>query len=166
MSPQKSALIVRGPRDVKKRELVFLQFRLNQSSEDFSAIDYLLFSSFQEFLLRWPQVPAGVYAPPPSGLARPWRQGGREAGRPGGWRPARAPRGCEARVRRGPGHRARPLPPSVPAAGSTWGDGGIRPRRGCKGEAAASRWLSTRPFQLGSEQSLQRGRRAESCREA
>ncbi|XP_036199083.1 proton-activated chloride channel isoform X1 [Myotis myotis] len=46
----KSALIVRGPREVKKRELVFLQFRLNQSSEDFSAIDYLLFSSFQEFL--------------------------------------------------------------------------------------------------------------------
>ncbi|XP_027812106.1 proton-activated chloride channel isoform X1 [Ovis aries] len=46
----KSALIVRGPREVQKRELVFLQFRLNQSSEDFSAIDYLLFSSFQEFL--------------------------------------------------------------------------------------------------------------------
>lgn len=46
----KSALIVRGPREVKKRELVFLQFRLNESSEDFSAIDYLLFSSFQEFL--------------------------------------------------------------------------------------------------------------------
>ncbi|XP_012315035.1 proton-activated chloride channel isoform X2 [Aotus nancymaae] len=46
----KSALIVQGPREVKKRELVFLQFRLNKSSEDFSAIDYLLFSSFQEFL--------------------------------------------------------------------------------------------------------------------
>nr|XP_004671338.2 proton-activated chloride channel isoform X2 [Jaculus jaculus] len=46
----KSALIVQGPQEVKKRELVFLQFRLNQSSEDFSAIDYLLFSSFQEFL--------------------------------------------------------------------------------------------------------------------
>ncbi|KAF3823304.1 hypothetical protein GH733_010740 [Mirounga leonina] len=46
----KSALIVQGPREVKKRELVFLQFRLNESSEDFSAIDYLLFSSFQEFL--------------------------------------------------------------------------------------------------------------------
>lgn len=41
---------MRGPREVQKRELVFLQFRLNQSSEDFSAIDYLLFSSFQEFL--------------------------------------------------------------------------------------------------------------------
>ncbi|KAG8504437.1 Proton-activated chloride channel [Galemys pyrenaicus] len=48
----KSALVVRGPREVKKRELVFLQFRLNQSSEDFSAIDYLLFSSFQELLHR------------------------------------------------------------------------------------------------------------------
>ncbi|XP_013375608.1 PREDICTED: transmembrane protein 206 isoform X2 [Chinchilla lanigera] len=46
----KSALVVQGPREVKKRELVFLQFRLNGSSEDFSAIDYLLFSSFQEFL--------------------------------------------------------------------------------------------------------------------
>ncbi|XP_047376851.1 proton-activated chloride channel isoform X1 [Sciurus carolinensis] len=46
----KSALVVQGPREVKKRELVFLQFRLNESNEDFSAIDYLLFSSFQEFL--------------------------------------------------------------------------------------------------------------------
>lgn len=54
VSLQKSALIVQGPREVKKRELVFLQFRLNESSEDFSAIDYLLFSSFQEFLHRWP----------------------------------------------------------------------------------------------------------------
>uniref|UniRef100_A0A5F9DF71 Proton-activated chloride channel n=1 Tax=Oryctolagus cuniculus TaxID=9986 RepID=A0A5F9DF71_RABIT len=50
VSLQKSALIVQGPQEVKKRELVFLQFRLNQSSEDFSAIDYLLFSSFREFL--------------------------------------------------------------------------------------------------------------------
>ncbi|MEJ1270570.1 transmembrane protein 206 [Cricetulus griseus] len=45
-----SALIVQGPQDVRKRELVFLQFRLSQSNEDFSAIDYLLFSSFQEFM--------------------------------------------------------------------------------------------------------------------
>lgn len=58
LSLQKSALIVRGPREVQKRELVFLQFRLNQSSEDFSAIDYLLFSSFQEFLHRCPSEPA------------------------------------------------------------------------------------------------------------
>uniref|UniRef100_A0A6I8P8I2 Proton-activated chloride channel n=1 Tax=Ornithorhynchus anatinus TaxID=9258 RepID=A0A6I8P8I2_ORNAN len=46
----KYALIVQGPREVKKRELVFLQFRLNETDQDFSAIDYLLFSSFQEFL--------------------------------------------------------------------------------------------------------------------
>lgn len=169
MSPQKSALIVRGPRDVKKRELVFLQFRLNQSSEDFSAIDYLLFSSFQEFLLRWPQVPAGVYAPPPSGLARPWRRGGGEAGRPGG---------REAGGQRGPLGAAKPgcavgpatalalCHPQCPLWGARGGMAGSAHGRGCKGQAAASRWLSTRPFQLGSEQSLQRGRRAESCREA
>lgn len=53
VSLQQSALIVQGPQEVKKRELVFLQFRLNQSSEDFSAIDYLLFSSFREFMQRW-----------------------------------------------------------------------------------------------------------------
>ncbi|XP_019371976.1 PREDICTED: transmembrane protein 206 isoform X1 [Gavialis gangeticus] len=46
----KYALIVQGPRDVRKRELVFLQFHLNETDQDFSAIDYLLFSSFQEFL--------------------------------------------------------------------------------------------------------------------
>ncbi|XP_030413417.1 proton-activated chloride channel isoform X4 [Gopherus evgoodei] len=46
----KHALIVQGPRDVKKRELVFLQFHLNETNQDFSAINYLLFSSFQEFL--------------------------------------------------------------------------------------------------------------------
>ncbi|XP_073195088.1 proton-activated chloride channel isoform X6 [Lepidochelys kempii] len=46
----KHALIVQGPRDVKKRELVFLQFHLNETDQDFSAINYLLFSSFQEFL--------------------------------------------------------------------------------------------------------------------
>lgn len=53
VSLQQSALIVQGPQEVKKRELVFLQFRLNQSKEDFSAIDYLLFSSFREFMQRW-----------------------------------------------------------------------------------------------------------------
>lgn len=161
MSPQKSALIVRGPRDVKKRELVFLQFRLNQSSEDFSAIDYLLFSSFQEFLLRWPQVPAGVYAPPPSGLARPWRRGGREAGGQRGPLGAAKP-GCAV----GPATALALCHPRCPLRGARGGMAGSAHGRGCKGEAAASRWLSTRPFQLGSEQSLQRGRRAESCCEA
>uniref|UniRef100_UPI00398F7AD6 proton-activated chloride channel isoform X1 n=2 Tax=Pristiophorus japonicus TaxID=55135 RepID=UPI00398F7AD6 len=45
----KSALIIRGPQDVRKKELVFLQFHLNETEEDFSAISYLLFSSFKEF---------------------------------------------------------------------------------------------------------------------
>ncbi|XP_035412374.1 proton-activated chloride channel isoform X5 [Cygnus atratus] len=48
----KYALVVQGPRDVKKKELVFLQFHLNETDQDFSAIDYLLFSSFQEFINR------------------------------------------------------------------------------------------------------------------
>uniref|UniRef100_A0A8C4SZD5 Proton-activated chloride channel n=1 Tax=Erpetoichthys calabaricus TaxID=27687 RepID=A0A8C4SZD5_ERPCA len=47
----KQALIVRGPREVRKRELIFLQFLQNKTEEDFSAISYLLFSSFQDFLL-------------------------------------------------------------------------------------------------------------------
>ncbi|XP_068795893.1 proton-activated chloride channel isoform X3 [Struthio camelus] len=46
----KYALVVQGPREVKKKELVFLQFHLNGTDQDFSAIDYLLFSSFQEFI--------------------------------------------------------------------------------------------------------------------
>nr|DBA27240.1 TPA: hypothetical protein GDO54_011405 [Pyxicephalus adspersus] len=46
----KHALIVKGPREVWKRELVFLQFHLNETEQDFSAIDYLLFSSFPDFL--------------------------------------------------------------------------------------------------------------------
>lgn len=100
---------------------------------------------------------------PGGGEAGGRRQGGREAGRPAA---SEGPSGLRSPVRRGPGHRARPLPPSVPAAGSTWGDGGIRPREGRKGQAAALGWLSTLRIQLGSEQSLQRGRRAESCREA
>ncbi|XP_066451141.1 proton-activated chloride channel isoform X2 [Eleutherodactylus coqui] len=46
----KHALIVKGPRDVRRRELVFLQFHLNETEQDFSAIDYLLFSSYQNLM--------------------------------------------------------------------------------------------------------------------
>ncbi|KAG8584356.1 hypothetical protein GDO81_008792 [Engystomops pustulosus] len=46
----KHALIVKGPCEVRKRELVFLQFHLNETEQDFSAIDYLLFSSYKNFL--------------------------------------------------------------------------------------------------------------------
>ncbi|OCT79393.1 proton-activated chloride channel [Xenopus laevis] len=49
-STVKHALIVQGPRDVRRRELVFLQFHLNETKQDFSAIDYLLFSSYDGFL--------------------------------------------------------------------------------------------------------------------
>ncbi|XP_053166020.1 proton-activated chloride channel isoform X2 [Hemicordylus capensis] len=47
---KKYAVIVKGPEDVKKRELVFMQFHLNKTDQDFNAIDYLLFSSFKNFL--------------------------------------------------------------------------------------------------------------------
>lgn len=43
------SLIVRGPTKVRQRERVFLQFCLNETEQDFNAIDYLLFFSFQEF---------------------------------------------------------------------------------------------------------------------
>lgn len=46
---QKQALIVKGPTDVRKRELIFLQFHQNETEQDFSAIGYLLFFSYQEF---------------------------------------------------------------------------------------------------------------------
>ncbi|CAN2387416.1 Transmembrane protein 206 [Pristimantis euphronides] len=46
----KHALIVKGPCEVRKRELVFLQFHLNETEQDFSAIDYLLFSSYKNFV--------------------------------------------------------------------------------------------------------------------
>uniref|UniRef100_F6Y5Y2 Proton-activated chloride channel n=1 Tax=Xenopus tropicalis TaxID=8364 RepID=F6Y5Y2_XENTR len=52
----KHALIVQGPRDVRRRELVFLQFHLNETKQDFSAIDYLLFSSYEAFLKSHDQV--------------------------------------------------------------------------------------------------------------
>ncbi|XP_041106533.1 proton-activated chloride channel isoform X2 [Polyodon spathula] len=45
----KQALIVKGPTDVRKRELIFLQFHQNETEQDFSAIGYLLFYSYQEF---------------------------------------------------------------------------------------------------------------------
>ncbi|KAM4772580.1 proton-activated chloride channel [Rhinophrynus dorsalis] len=52
----KHALVVEGPRDVRKRELVFLQFHLNETKQDFSAIDYLLFSSYKAFNTSTNQV--------------------------------------------------------------------------------------------------------------
>uniref|UniRef100_A0A8C4QBE7 Proton-activated chloride channel n=1 Tax=Eptatretus burgeri TaxID=7764 RepID=A0A8C4QBE7_EPTBU len=47
--PWKRALVIRGPEAVLQHELLFLHFRLNQSQQDFSGINYLLFSSFDDF---------------------------------------------------------------------------------------------------------------------
>ncbi|KAJ8392976.1 hypothetical protein AAFF_G00068800 [Aldrovandia affinis] len=44
------ALVVQGPTDVRKRELVFLQFSQNETEADFSAISYMLFSRFSDLM--------------------------------------------------------------------------------------------------------------------
>lgn len=45
---EKRALVVRGPTDVRNKELVFLQFSHNETEEDFSAINYMLFAKFSD----------------------------------------------------------------------------------------------------------------------
>ncbi|KAG7511243.1 hypothetical protein JOB18_044695 [Solea senegalensis] len=45
---EKRALVVRGPSDVRNRELIFMQFSHNETEEDFSAITYMLFANFSE----------------------------------------------------------------------------------------------------------------------
>ncbi|TRY81345.1 hypothetical protein DNTS_009682 [Danionella cerebrum] len=45
---QKRALVVRGPTDVRNRELIFLQFSRNETEEDFSAISYMIFAKFSD----------------------------------------------------------------------------------------------------------------------
>ncbi|XP_041668000.1 proton-activated chloride channel [Cheilinus undulatus] len=45
---QKRALVVRGPSEVRKKELVFMQFSHNETEEDFSAITYMLFAKFSD----------------------------------------------------------------------------------------------------------------------
>ncbi|XP_048047692.1 proton-activated chloride channel [Megalobrama amblycephala] len=47
---QKRAVVVRGPTDVRNRELIFLQFSRNETEEDFSAISYMIFASFNDML--------------------------------------------------------------------------------------------------------------------
>ncbi|KAK2826690.1 hypothetical protein Q5P01_020904 [Channa striata] len=46
---QKRALVVRGPSDVRSKELIFMQFSQNETEEDFSAITYMLFAKFSDF---------------------------------------------------------------------------------------------------------------------
>ncbi|XP_039992520.1 proton-activated chloride channel [Xiphias gladius] len=45
---EKRALVVRGPSDVRNRELIFMQFSHNETEEDFSAITYMLFANFSD----------------------------------------------------------------------------------------------------------------------
>ncbi|XP_019133380.1 proton-activated chloride channel [Larimichthys crocea] len=45
---KKTALVVRGPSDVRNKELIFMQFSHNETEEDFSAITYMLFAKFSD----------------------------------------------------------------------------------------------------------------------
>lgn len=42
----KKTLVVRGPSDVRNKELIFMQFSQNETHEDFSAISYMLFEKY------------------------------------------------------------------------------------------------------------------------
>ncbi|XP_071353564.1 proton-activated chloride channel [Trachinotus anak] len=47
---EKRALVVRGPSDVRNKELIFMQFSHNETEEDFSAIIYMLFARFSDLI--------------------------------------------------------------------------------------------------------------------
>ncbi|KAM7376315.1 hypothetical protein PAMP_006057 [Pampus punctatissimus] len=47
---EKKALVVRGPSDVRNKELIFMQFSQNETEEDFSAITYMLFAKFSDLI--------------------------------------------------------------------------------------------------------------------
>uniref|UniRef100_A0A3Q3XBD5 Proton-activated chloride channel n=1 Tax=Mola mola TaxID=94237 RepID=A0A3Q3XBD5_MOLML len=49
---EKRALVVRGPSDVRNKELIFMQFSCNETGEDFSAITYMLFAQFSDLTDR------------------------------------------------------------------------------------------------------------------
>lgn len=51
------ALVVRGPTDVRRKELVFMQFSCNETGLDFSAITYLIFARFSDLINRWGNDP-------------------------------------------------------------------------------------------------------------
>ncbi|KAJ8288714.1 hypothetical protein COCON_G00013730 [Conger conger] len=46
----RKALVIQGPKDVRNRELIFLQLSLNLTQEDFSAISYMLFFKFSDLI--------------------------------------------------------------------------------------------------------------------
>ncbi|XP_037603471.1 proton-activated chloride channel [Sebastes umbrosus] len=45
---ERRALVVRGPSDVRNKELIFMQFSQNETEQDFSAITYMLFAKFSD----------------------------------------------------------------------------------------------------------------------
>ncbi|XP_042357288.1 proton-activated chloride channel isoform X2 [Plectropomus leopardus] len=45
---ERRAVVVRGPSDVRRKELIFMQFSHNETEEDFSAITYMLFAKFSD----------------------------------------------------------------------------------------------------------------------
>lgn len=47
---EKMALVVRGPSDVRNKELIFMQFSQNETHEDFSAISYMLFARYSDLI--------------------------------------------------------------------------------------------------------------------
>lgn len=49
---QTQALVVRGPADVRNKELIFMQFSRNTTQEDFSGITYMLFAKFSDLIER------------------------------------------------------------------------------------------------------------------
>lgn len=49
---QKRALVVRGPSEVRSKEVVFMQFSSNETGEDFSAISYMIFADFSDLIHR------------------------------------------------------------------------------------------------------------------
>lgn len=49
---QKRALVVRGPSEVRSKEVVFMQFSSNETGEDFSAISYMIFADFTDLIHR------------------------------------------------------------------------------------------------------------------
>ncbi|XP_072313902.1 proton-activated chloride channel [Eucyclogobius newberryi] len=46
----KKTLVVRGPSDIKNKELIFMQLSVNETHEDFSAISYLLFAKYSDLI--------------------------------------------------------------------------------------------------------------------
>ncbi|XP_055018229.1 proton-activated chloride channel isoform X2 [Boleophthalmus pectinirostris] len=45
-----TALVVRGPSDVRNKEVIFMQFSQNETHEDFSAISYMLFAKYSDLI--------------------------------------------------------------------------------------------------------------------